>query len=163
MFEKPFSNLFLAALAVFILASFAVVTPADARGFGGGFHGGGGFGGGFHGGGDMHANFDGADTRTNDVRSSSFNNVNINRNVNVNVDRGGCCYGGWNHDYHPVATAAAVGATMAVTAAVVGSFVRSVPVGCVPVNYSGMIYQQCGGGVWYQSESNGYIVSNPPY
>ncbi len=31
----------------------------------------------------------------------------------------------------------------------------------VPANYGGMIYQQCGS-VWYQSESNGYVVSNPP-
>ena len=45
-------------------------------------------------------------------------------NVNVNVEgHGGCC-GGWDNDYHPVATAAAVGAAVAVTSAVVGSMVR---------------------------------------
>ena len=162
MFEKPFSNLFLAALTVFVLASFTLAPAANARGFGGGFHG----GDNSHVGGDMHANFDRADPRTNNVRSSSFNNVNINRNVNVNADRGGCCYGGyggWDHDYHPVATAAAVGAAVAVTSAVVGSFVSTVPMGCVPINYGGMFYQQCGSGVWYQSENNGYVVSNPPY
>src|SRR5262245_65995283 len=51
------------------------------------------------------------DVRTNNVRNTSVNNVNnvnVNRNVNVNVESGGCCHGGWDNDYHPVATAAAV-------------------------------------------------------
>ena len=85
------------------------------------------------------------DVRSNDVRSTSVNNVNnrnvnVNKNVNVNVDnnRGGCCGGGWDNDYHPVATAAAVTAAVVVTSAVVGSMVRTVPAGCVPVNYGGM-------------------------
>jgi hypothetical protein len=30
-----------------------------------------------------------------------------------------------------------------------GSMVRTVPAGCVPVNCSGMVYQQCGS-TWYQ-------------
>jgi hypothetical protein len=91
-------------------------------------------------------------------------NVNVNRNTNVNVDvdRGGCCGGGWDNDYHPVATAAAVGAAVAVTSAVVGSMVRTVLAGCVPVNYGGMIYQQCGG-TWYQPQGTQYVVINPPY
>jgi hypothetical protein len=110
--------------------------------------------------------------RTN-VRSNSVNqvsnrnvnanrnvNVNSNRNVNVNVDRGGCC--GWDNDYHPVATAAAVTATVAVTSAVVGSMVRTVPAGCVPVNYGGMIYQQCGA-AWYMPQGSQYVVVNAPY
>lgn len=54
--------------------------------------------------------------RTNNVRSTRVNNVNVNRNVNVNVNN----RGGWDNDYHPVATAAAVTAGVAVTAAVVG-------------------------------------------
>lgn len=101
--------------------------------------------------------------RTNHVRNTSVNNVNVNRNVNVNVDRhGGCCGGGWDNDYHPIATAAAVTATVAVTSAVVGSIVRSVPPSCVPVNYGGMIYQQCGS-TWYQPQGAQYMVVDPPY
>ena len=107
-----------------------------------------------------------ADTRTNNVRSSSVNNVNnvnVDRNVNVNVEQhGGCCGGGWDNDYHPVATAAAVGAAVAVTSAVVGSMVQSVPPSCVPINYGGMIYQQCGS-TWYQPQGSQYVVVGPPY
>ena len=77
-------------------------------------------------------------------------------------NRGGCCNNGWDNDYHPVATAAAVTAAVAVTSAVVGSMVRTVPAGCVPVNYGGMIYQQCGS-TWYQPQGSQYIVINPPY
>ncbi|QEZ44754.1 hypothetical protein [Cupriavidus oxalaticus] len=110
-----------------------------------------------------------ADARTNNVRNTSVNNVNANRNVNVNTSRnvnvnvdshGGCC--GWDNDYHPVATAAAVTATVAVTSAVVGSMVRSVPPSCVPVNYGGMVYQQCGS-TWYMPQGAQYVVVNPPY
>lgn len=101
------------------------------------------------------------DVRTNNVRNTSVNNVNVNRNVNVNVEgHGGCC--GWDNDYHPVATAAAVGATVAVTSAVVGSMVRYPPPGCVPVNYGGIVYQQCGT-TWYQPQGSQYVVINPPY
>ncbi len=78
--------------------------PAVARGGGGG-------------GGDRQVNNANRDVRANNVRSTSVNNVsnrntniNANKNVNVNVNnnRGGCCGGGWDNDYHPVATAAAV-------------------------------------------------------
>ncbi|MDM0045897.1 hypothetical protein QTH91_15520 [Variovorax dokdonensis] len=145
-----------------------------ARGGGGGAHAGGGHAGGARaGGGRPQVNNARADSRTRDVRSNSVNNVsnrsanvnrntniNSNRNVNVNVDRGGCC--GWDNDYHPVATAAAVTATVAVTSAVVGSIVRTVPSGCSAVNYGGMIYQQCGA-TWYQPQGSQYIVVNPPY
>ena len=60
-----------------------------------------------------------ADARTNNTRNTSVNNVNntnvnVNRNVNVQAS-GGCCNNGWDNDYHPVATAAAVTATVAVT------------------------------------------------
>ena len=99
------------------------------------------------------------------MRSSSVNNVNnvnVDRNVNVNVEgHGGCCGGGWDNDYHPVATAAAVGAAVAVTSAVIGSMVPSVPPNCVPVNVGGMVYQQCGN-TWYQSQGSQYVVVNPP-
>jgi hypothetical protein len=125
-------------------------------------------------------NYANRDIRANDVRSASINNVNrnvnINRNVNVNRDvnvnvhgnvahynNRGCCYNrGWDDDYHPIATAAAVAATVAVTSAIVGSIVNAPPPGCVPVNYGGMIYQQCGG-TWYQPQGRQYVVINPPY
>ncbi len=156
------------------LAGVALSPAAEAaRGGGGGGrgggHGGGHGGGGGGGGHNVQANHSRADVRTNNVRNTSVNNVNVNRNRNVNVDRnvnvnvdhhGGCC--GWDNDYHPVATAAAVTATVAVTSAVVGSMVRSVPAGCVPVNYGGMIYQQCGS-TWYQPQGSQYVVINPPY
>jgi hypothetical protein len=140
-------------LSFVLLAGFAVAPAADAAGRGGG--------------GGRQLDNSRADARSNNVRSTSVNNVNsnvnVNRNVNVNVNsNGGCCHNGWDNDYHPVATAAAVTATVAVTAAVVGSMVRTVPPGCVPVNYGGMVYQQCGT-VWYQPQGPQYVVVNPPY
>jgi hypothetical protein len=186
--KSTFRKMFLTPLVVIAVSSFAMVTMVDAagrgggggHGGGGGAHAGGGGGGGAHAGGggggaragaggggtrNVQANNSRADVRTNNVRSSSVNNVNnvhVDRNVNVNVEgHGGCC-GGWDNDYHPVATAAAVTAAVAVTSAVVGSMVRTVPAGCVPVNYGGMIYQQCGS-AWYQPQGAQYVVINPPY
>jgi len=154
-------HLFLASLAVLVLAGFAMAPLAEAAGRGGG-HG----GGGHHAGGgnrNLEVNNNKRDVRTNNVRSTSVNNVNVNKNVNVNVDNNrGCCNNGWDNDYHPIATAAAVTATVAVTSAIVGSIVRTVPAGCVPVNYGGYIYQQCGS-TWYQPQGTQYIVINPPY
>jgi hypothetical protein len=154
-------HLFLASLAVLVLAGFALAPLAEAAGRGGG-HG----GGGHHAGGgnrNLEVNNNKRDVRTNNVRSTSVNNVNVNKNVNINVDNNrGCCNSGWDNDYHPIATAAAVTATVAVTSAIVGSIVRTVPAGCVPVNYGGYIYQQCGS-TWYQPQGNQYIVINPPY
>jgi hypothetical protein len=64
-----------------------------------------------------------------------------------------------------VATAAAVTATTMVTAAVVGSIVRSIPSGCSTVVVNGFAYQQCGN-AWYQPQISGgsttYVVVNPP-
>jgi hypothetical protein len=160
------------SVAAFVLASFAMTPYADAAGGRGGGGGGGGgarAGGGGGGGGarasggggggqrQAQANNSRADVRTNDVRSNSVNNVNVERNVNVNVDN----HGGWDNDYHPVARAAAVGATVAVTSAVIGSMVATVPPNCVPVNYGGMVYQQCGN-TWYQPQGTQYVVVNPP-
>mgnify|MGYP000844100978 CR=1 FL=1 len=165
--KKSFSKLFLAPLTVLVLASFAMTPVAEARGGGGG-HAGARAGGGGGGGGNRQVNNASRDVRANNVRSTSVNNVsnrnvNANKNVNVNVNSNrGCCGGGWDNDYHPVATAAAVTATVAVTAAVVGSMVRTVPANCVPVNYGGMIYQQCGS-TWYQPQGGQYVVINPPY
>ncbi len=179
--KRSFGKLFPASLAALVLASFAIAPYADAaaaRGGGGGGGGGARAAGGGGGGGARAAGAGGgaarqnaqidnskADARTNNVRSTSVNNVNnvnVDRDVNVNVEgHGGCC-GGWDNDYHPVATAAAVSAGVAVTSAVVGSLVRSVPPSCVPVNYGGMVYQQCGS-TWYQPQGSQYVVVNPPY
>jgi len=184
--NHPLRQSLLHATVWLFLAGAAWSPVADARpgGGGGGHRAGGGGGGGAHagaraagGGGGQHSrpqvNNARADTRSHDVRHNSVNNVsnrnvnanrnvnvNSNRNVNVDVHGGGCC--GWDNDWHPVATAAAVTATAAVTTAVVGSMVRSVPANCVPVNYGGMIYQQCGG-AWYMPQAGQYVVVNPPY
>lgn len=154
--KASFGRTLAAALAVFALSGVALAPVAEARG-----------GGRFNGGGGMRANDGMRDMRVNSVRGTSVNNVNINRNVNVNRDvhvdnRGGCCHGGWDYDYHPVATAAAVTATVAVTSAVIGSIVRTLPPSCVPINYRGMFYQQCGS-VWYQPQGTQYIVVTAPY
>ena len=153
--------------AAFVAAAFVIASDAEAaRGGGGGARGGGGGGGARAGGGgggqrQAQVNNSRADARTTNVRSGSVNNVNVNRNTNISVE-GGCCGGGWDNDYHPVARAAVVGAAVATTAAVVGSMVATVPAGCVPVNYGGMVYQQCGG-TWYQPQGTQYVVVNPPY
>ena len=165
-----------ASVAALVLASFAMAPYADAagrggggggRGGGGGAHAGGGGGGGGAraggGGGGQNAQINNsrADSRTNNVRNTSVNNVNVDRNVNIDVD-GGCCNNGWDNDYHPVARAAAVGAAVAVTSAAIGSMVYSVPANCVPVNYGGAVYQQCGG-TWYAPQGAQYVVVAPPY
>ena len=154
--KTSIGKLLVAAAAAVVVASFLMAPIAEARGGGGG-----GAAGARGGGGGAHqVNNSRADVRTNDVRNTSVNNVNVERNVNVNV-QGGCTgrCGGWDH---PVAAAAVVGATVAVSAAVVGSIVAAPPPGCVPVNYGGMVYQQCGG-VWYAPQGPQYIVVNPPY
>jgi hypothetical protein len=60
-------------------------------------------------------------------RTSVNRNVNVNRSANVNVNRHVNVDVDVDHHRHPVATAAAVTAIAAVTAAVVGSMVSSVP------------------------------------
>lgn len=102
------------------------------------------------------------DTRTS-VNKNTNVNVNSNRNANVNVnsnrhvdidvdvDRG----------FHPVAAVA----TVAVTAAVIGSMTPSLPPsGCYPVMVGNVMYQQCGP-TWYQPQYVGtsvqYVVVAP--
>lgn len=155
----------LLASAALVVASFVAVPDAYAqrgggRGGGGGAAAGARAGGG--GGGGAQVNNSRADVRTNDVRNTSVNNVNVDRNVTVNVDGGNCngrCGGGWDH---PVAATAVVAGTVAVTAAAVGSMVATVPANCVPVNYGGVVYQQCGS-TWYMPQGPQYVVVNPPY
>jgi hypothetical protein len=65
----------------------------------------------------------------------------------------------------PVLRAAAVVGTVAVTAAVVGSVVNSLPPQCNSVVVGGVAYQQCGS-TWYRPAYAGttvnYTVVNPP-
>jgi hypothetical protein len=183
--KKSFKQSFLASLAAVVMASFAVAPVAEAARDGKGGGGGGGNREASGGGGGKQVDRSKADARSNNVRSTSansvnntnvnrntnVNNTNVNRNtsvnntsvnrntnVNVNVDN----HNGWDNDYHPVGTALAVGAAVAVTSAVIGSLVPAPPPGCVPVNYGGMIYQQCGS-TWYQPQGPQFIVVNPPY
>jgi hypothetical protein len=165
--KHAFSTTHRATLALLIAAGLALAPLAQAAGNrgGGGGHGGGGHAGGGGAKSKPQVNHSRTDVRANNVRSTSVNNVNVNKNVNVNVNvdnHGGCCHNGWDNDYHPIATAAAVTATVAVTSAIVGSIVNAPPPGCVPVNYGGYIYQQCGS-TWYQPQGTQYVVIAPPY
>jgi hypothetical protein len=140
--KTSLSASFLAPLCILAAVSFALAPAAvEARGGGGG------------GGGARQSAQVGSrgDVRTNDVRSTSVNNVN----VNVNVDQRG---GGWDNDRHPVAAAIVIGAA----AGAIGSTVYAVPSNCVPVSYAGMVYQQCGD-VWYQPYESQWVVVSPPY
>jgi hypothetical protein len=40
--------------------------------------------------------------------------------------------------------------------------VQTVPASCVPINYGGMVYQQCGS-TWYQPQGSQYVVVGAPY
>ncbi len=147
--KNSLSKLFIAPLTVLIAASLAAAPVAAAKRDG-------------DGGGKRQINSGKSDVRANNVRSTSVNNVNVNKRTNVNVNVNNNRGGGWDNDYHPVATAVAVTAAVAVTSAVIGSMVRTVPAGCVPVNYGGMIYQQCGN-TWYQPQGSQYVVIASPY
>jgi len=65
----------------------------------------------------------------------------------------------------PVARTAAVVGTAAVTAAVVGSMVHTLPPACSSVVVGNVAYQQCGA-TWYRPQYAGttvnYVVVNPP-
>ena len=100
------------------------------------------------------------------VNSNRNNNVNINRDRDIDIDvdvdhRGGCCY---NNHHHGVGVVGAV-AAVAVTAAVVGSIVNTLPPSCSVVMVNGFTYQQCGS-VWYQPQFVGtttsYVVVTAP-
>jgi hypothetical protein len=102
---------------------------------------------------------------TTNINNNRNVNVNNNRDVDINVDgRGRYSY---NDHYHPVATAAAVTATVAVTSAVVGSIVHAnqLPPSCVQVMQGNVAYMQCGS-TWYQPQYQGsavtYVVINHP-
>jgi hypothetical protein len=106
----------------------------------------------------------------NNTRTSVNKNVNVNQNVNKNVNVNANRHVDIDVDVdrdhrHPIGTAVAVGATVAVTSAIIGSTVYALPPACVPVVIGNVMYQQCGG-VWYQPQYVGtsvqYIVINPP-
>ena len=147
-------KLFLFPLVSLVLASLVLAPLAEAARGGGG-------GGGARAGAaarpSVQPNHSRADVGTRDVRSTSVNNVNVNRNVNVSVDQN---HRNWDH---PVAAAVVVGAVIGASAAAVGSTVNVLPAECVPVYYGGMDYQQCGT-VWYQYQGGStFVVVNPPY
>jgi len=147
-------KLFLFPLVALVLASLVLAPPAEAARGGGG-------GGGARAGAaarpSVQPNHSRADVGTRDVRSTSVNNVNVNRNVNVSVDQN---HRNWDH---PVAAAVVVGAVIGASAAAVGSTVNVLPAECVPVYYGGMDYQQCGT-LWYQYQGGStFVVVNPPY
>ena len=66
---------------------------------------------------------------------------------------------------HPLARTAAVVGTAAVTAAVVGSVVTSLPPSCSSTVVGNVAYQHCGN-AWYRPQYMGstvnYVVVNPP-
>jgi hypothetical protein len=90
--------------------------------------------------------------------------VNVGNSVNVDVDNG---WGGWNG--YPAgagaayATGVAVGTTA--TAAAIGSYYSTLPVGCSPYVWNSYNYYTCSG-AWYrqrsQSGSTVYIVVADP-
>jgi hypothetical protein len=92
------------------------------------------------------------------VNVNQNTNVNVNRNVNVNT-------GYYGPNYHSGPSVAGVVAATVVTAAVVGTVVRSLPPSCTTVYANGFAYQNCGG-TYYQPQYQGsnvtYIVVNQP-
>jgi hypothetical protein len=93
-------------------------------------------------------------------------NVNVNQNTNVNVNRNVNVSGGYyGPNYHSGPSVAGVVAATVVTAAVVGTVVRSLPPSCTTVYANGLAYQNCGG-TYYQPQYQGnnvtYIVVNRP-
>lgn len=98
---------------------------------------------------------------TRNVERNTSRSVNIDQDIEVDVDNDH-----WNDwDDHPVAAAAAVTAGVALTSAVIGSIVYSVPPSCVTTVVNGMTYSQCGS-TWYQPQYYGnnvqYVVVDPP-
>ncbi|MGH8439787.1 MAG: hypothetical protein ACRERW_12130 [Pseudomonas sp.] len=99
--------------------------------------------------------------------NSGTRNVNIDnhRDVDIDVDGGGRY--GYDDDYHPIAAAAVVTATVVATAAVVGSVFRpsQMPSDCVQVMRYNTAYLQCGS-TWFQPQYQGsnvtYVVVSPP-
>lgn len=103
------------------------------------------------------------------VNNGNINNGNINigNDVNVDIDRdyhGGYYHGHGHYPYRPVAAGIVIGAVAVTTAAVVGSYYRSLPAGCTVVVKNGVQYHYCGT-VYYQKTWYGndvvYVVATP--
>ena len=97
------------------------------------------------------------------VNNRSGNNINIDNDTNINIDGGNNGDWDWDdRDHHPVAAGVAFGAAAAVTSAVVGSMIYSLPPACSP--YMGSYYS-CGG-VYYAPQYPGdtvvYVVVDQP-
>ena len=106
--------------------------------------------------------FDAAADKNRTVKNNTRTSVNKNTNVNVNTNRHVDIDVDVDRGWNPAATVAAV----AVTAAVVGSVVNSLPPsGCYSVQIGNILYQQCGS-YWYQPQYYGttvqFVVVNPP-
>jgi hypothetical protein len=108
---------------------------------------------------------------TNINRNTNVNkntNINVNRDRDVNIDVDVNHRGGWDNDWddhhHPIATGVAIGATAAITSAVIGSMVYTLPPACQTVVVNGIGYSNCGG-TWYQPQYVGttvqYVVVAP--
>lgn len=104
---------------------------------------------------------------TGNVNRGNINtgNINVGNDVNVNIDRG-YGYGGYHpyYPYRPVAAGAVIGAMAVTTAAVVGSYYRTLPPSCTIVMKGAVSYHYCGS-VYYQQTWSGndvvYVVVNP--
>ncbi|WP_415767247.1 hypothetical protein [Pseudomonas sp. ZB1P45] len=99
--------------------------------------------------------------------NNSTRNVNIDNSRDVDIDVDGQGRYGYDDHYHPIATAAAVTATVAVTAAVVGSIFTpaQLPPSCVQVIQYNTAYMQCGSTLYqpqYQGSDVTYVVVNAP-
>lgn len=90
--------------------------------------------------------------------------VRIGNNTNINIDNDG--WRDWDDRPHPIAAGVAFGTAAAVTSAVVGSMIYSLPPACAPRPYAAMTYYYCGN-VWYEPRYEGdrvvYVVVNQPY
>lgn len=164
--KKTKLSLSLAACGALCLFSFAEIADAQRGGGRGG--GGAARGGGSH---QVRSNASSSvnhNANRNVNRNTNRNvnrnvnrDVNVNRNVDIDVDHD---YD-WDDRYHPVARAAATTAAVATTAAIMGSYYRSLPPNCVTVVRVGISYYQCGS-VWYQPTYRGstveYLVVTAP-
>jgi len=102
--------------------------------------------------------------RDTNVNRNTNVNVDRNTNINVDVDRRGGWDNDWDDHHHPIATGVAIGATAAITSAVIGSMVYTLPPACQTVVVNGIGYSNCGG-TWYQPQYVGtsvqYVVVAP--